>query len=137
MKGVKNRGNAGKGRPKGAKNKRTLAKEMEEAVLRQKIKERLAPILDAQMAIAQGIKYLVWRDKASGKFKPVPEARFKALIEEGVQMEVWEEKPNVFAFRELLDRAYGKPKETLDVSMRGNIADWLVQTRKKLQNGDS
>jgi hypothetical protein len=107
-------GNAGKGRPKGARNKRTIAKEMEEEILRQKIKQRIGPILDAQIANAQGIKYLVVRERKGGKFIRVKEALARAAEDGKVGeeiIEVWEKDPSVHAFTELLNRGYGKAKE--------------------------
>lgn len=112
----KPRGNEGKGRPKGSKNKRTKELEMEESVLRSKIRERMDALLDAQFANAQGIKFLVVRERKGGKFVKVHEAMARGaqngkLGKDEEIIEVWEKDPSVNAFKELLDRGYGKAKE--------------------------
>ena len=115
----------GAGRPKGrsTRHKKTIEKEMAEEVLREKIRKRIDPILDAQLDNAQGIKYLVVRDKKKGKFIRVTESMAKAKLGKGEEIvEVWEKDPSVHAFDSLLNRAYGqarKPKEEVDVS--GNL----------------
>ena len=103
-----------KGRPKGSKNKATLRSRMEEDAFREEVKKHLEPILEAQVANAMGIKYIVVRKKKGGKFTRVTTAMAKAR--EGLQndeeiIEVWEKDPSSHAFKELLDRAYGKPRE--------------------------
>jgi hypothetical protein len=102
----------GSGRPKGGKNAKTIEKEMAEEALREKIRKRIDPILDSQMANAQGIKYLVVRERKGGKFVRVTESMAKAKVGEGEEViEVWEKDPSVHAFSELLNRAYGRAKE--------------------------
>ena len=110
----------GGGRRKGSKNVKTLEKEVAEEALREKIRKRIDPILDAQLDNAQGIKYLVVRERKGGKFVRVTEAMAKAKLGKGEEtVEVWEKDPSVHAFSELLNRAYGKakePKQEVDVS---------------------
>jgi predicted HTH transcriptional regulator len=106
----------GAGRKRGGKNAKTIEREMEEAILRQVIKKRLEPIVEAQLANAQGIKYLVVRERKGGKFVRVHEAMARnakngKLGKDGEIIEVWEKDPSVHAFKELLDRAYGRAKE--------------------------
>ena len=85
---------------------------MAEELLREKIRKRIDPILDAQLRNAQGIKYLVVRDKKKGKFIRVTEAMARAKLGSNEEIvEVWEKDPSVHAFSELLNRAYGKAKE--------------------------
>lgn len=100
----------GSGRPKGSKTKATLDKEAARELVRQRVIERLGPMLDAQFANAEGIKYLVVRDKKTGKFLRVGEGRAKLEKDEEL-IEVWEKDPSVQAFTDLLNRALDKPKE--------------------------
>jgi hypothetical protein len=85
-------------------------------MLREQIKEHLEPILHAQLSNAQGIKYLVVRERKGGKFVRVHEAMARGakngkLGKDEEIIEVWEKDPSVHAFSELLNRAYGKAKE--------------------------
>lgn len=79
------------------------------------VTEALGPLIQAQIANAQGLKYLVVRDKKTGKFLRVTEAMAKAkqdaLDESEEIIEVWEKDPSVQAFTDLLNRALDKPKE--------------------------
>jgi hypothetical protein len=76
----------------------------------------------AQVANAKGIKYLVVREKRSGKFLRVGKAMARAKqgsTEETI--EVWEKDPNILAFTDLMNRAIGKPKESQDLNVSGNV----------------
>lgn len=106
----------GAGRPRGSKSARTIKRQLEEDMLRQKLKERLEPIVDSQLLNAEGIKYLVVRERKGGKFVRVHEAMAKGAKKGKLGaneeiIEVWEKDPSVHAFKEILDRAYGKAKE--------------------------
>lgn len=80
--------------------------------VRQMVTERLQPLLEAQVANAAGLKYLVTRDKRSGKFIRVTEAMAKAKQGDSEEIiEVWEKDPSVQAFTDLLNRALDKPAE--------------------------
>jgi len=111
---------AGAGRKRGGKNARTVERELREDMLRDKLRKQLEPIVDAQIANAKGIKYLVVRERKGGKFVRVTESMAKAKLGKGEEIiEVWEKDPSVQAFSELLNRAYGKakePKQEVDVS---------------------
>jgi len=74
--------------------------------VRQRVSAELDPLLDAQIANAKGIEYLVARDPKSGKFTPVED---KGRIADAT--EIWLKQPNVQAFTDLLNRALDKPKE--------------------------
>lgn len=74
-------------------------------------------MLAAQIANAQGLKYLVTRDKKSGKFIRVTEAMARAKSGDHEEIiEVWEKDPSVQAFTDLLNRALDKPAEQLKVT---------------------
>jgi len=75
-------------------------------IVRTLITPHLRPLIEAQVAQACGLKYLVKRD---------PEGRFRRIGPEGVDgegvIEVWEKDPSTPAFTDLLNRAIDKPKE--------------------------
>lgn len=103
-------GGTGKGKPKGFKAPKTLEKEAIRAHIRARVAAELDPLLDAQIANAIGLKYLVTRDKHNGKFIKVSEAMAK--VEENQEtIEVWEKDPSVQAFTDLINRAADKPAE--------------------------
>ena len=110
--------------PKGYKTQKTLDKEVARELVRRKITKRIDPLIDAQIANAIGIKYLVVRDKRTGKFVRVTEAMAARKLKETEEViEVWEKDPCVQAFTDLMNRAIDKPKEqALDVNLA--IGDW-------------
>lgn len=111
-----------RGPKKGTKYKPTLAKEAAREVARALITAQLEPLIAAQIANAQGIKYLVVRDKTSGKFLRVPKNAAEKLDPTEEIIEVWEKDPSVQAFTDLLNRALDKPKEQAqDVNVTGTL----------------
>src|SRR4051812_18388233 len=113
----------GAGRPKGSKSAKTLDKEAARELVRQMVYADLAPLLAAQLSHAKGLKYLVTRDKKTGKFIRVTEAMAKhksTLADNEETIEVWEKDPSVQAFTDLMNRALDKPKEQeLEVKVTG------------------
>jgi hypothetical protein len=102
----------GSGKKKGHKSQKTLDKEAAREHVRQRVTADLDPLLDAQLAHAKGLSYLVVRDKTSGKFLRVTEAMARVKLKAGEELvEVWEKDPSVQAFADLLNRALDKPKE--------------------------
>jgi hypothetical protein len=100
----------GAGRPKGRKDNKTLDKEAMREELRRRVAAAFGPLIDAQISNAQGIKYLVTREKGTGKFIRVTEAMARHKPDEMI-VEVWEKDPAVQAFTDLMNRALDKPKE--------------------------
>ena len=96
------------GRPKGSLGPEQLDKIAMRELVRQRVGERLDELVDAQIANALGISYLVTRDKRTGKFIRVGLAMASAN-EETIQ--VWQKDPNVHACIDLLNRAMDKPAE--------------------------
>lgn len=66
------------GLPKGYKFKHTIQKEIERERLRQLVIQYADPMTRAQISNAMGLKYLVTRDRLSGKFIRVTQAMAKA-----------------------------------------------------------
>lgn len=113
----------GSGRKKGSK---ALDKEMARERLRMKVWEHWDPLIEAQIANAKGIKYLVARHKASGKFIPLTEDAAKRIINgedpAHEMVEVWEKDPSIHAFTDLMNRAIDRPaeqKQEVDVNLPG------------------
>jgi len=103
------------GRPVGSRSKHTLDKELAREHVRQMVIARLGPLVEAQIANAEGIKYLVTRDEKTGKFIRVGAAMAGNAGERTI--EVWEKDPAIQAFTDLLNRALDKPKEQVDVTV--------------------
>lgn len=114
----------GAGRKKG---RQTLDKEAARAFVRQKVYAELASLLQAQIDNANGVKYLVTRDKKTGKFIRVTEAMARAKQDDSEEIiEVWEKEPSVQAFTDLMNRALDKPKEQ-EQEIRVSGDDALIQ----------
>lgn len=103
------------GPKKGAKYKPTIMKEAARDALRQIVLADMRELVDAQLAQAKGLKYLVTRDRHSGKFIRVTETMAKAKQDaddrETDTIEVWEKDPSIQAFTDLMNRALDKPAE--------------------------
>lgn len=112
------------GRKKGTPNK-TPSKEASRELVRTAILAHLNELLAAQISHARGLKYLVTRDKKTGKFVRVTEAmaRLKQHDQEQLEtIEVWEKDPSVQAFTDLMNRAIDKPKEQAhEVALSGKV----------------
>ncbi len=91
-----------------------MDKEAAREFVRVTVTAALQPLLDAQIANAKGLKYLVTRDKKTGKFIRVTEAMAKVKQGDSEEhIEVWEKDPSVMAFTDLMNRAIDKPKEQI------------------------
>lgn len=101
---------AGAGKPKGHQSQATLDKITAREFVRQRVTEQLGPLVDAQIANAKGLSYLVIRDKKTGKFVRVSEAMARVTKDQEI-VEVWEKDPSTPAFAILLDRALDRPAE--------------------------
>jgi len=105
----------GAGRKKGSASLEWLqTKEAARDALRARVMPRMIEMVDAQISNAVGIKYLVVREKKTGKFLRVTEAMAKQKQElaDGEEIiEVWEKDPSTPAFTDLMNRAIDKPKE--------------------------
>lgn len=131
------------GRPKGAKNKATVDKEALREELRTQVRASLAPMVEAQIANAMGIKYLIARVKATGKFVKLTEAQ--ARLKEGTEsdteiIEVWEKDPSVQAFTDLMNRTIdmpAKPPEQVNMTVKGSVTltERVAEARKRLADG--
>jgi hypothetical protein len=97
---------------------KTLEKEAAREFVRQKITERLEPLIDAQIDNAVGIRHLMMRDPKTGKFERVTggvEQIDEALKSNNVCW-IYTKDPSVQAFTDLLNRALDKPAEQVQVA---------------------
>ena len=105
----------GAGRKVGYQSPNTLDKIAAREHVRQMVIAKLTPLLEAQFANACGLKYLVVRDKRTGKFIRVTEAMARQLEgkaeAEHESVEIWEKDPSVQAFTDLMNRALDKPAD--------------------------
>lgn len=124
-------GRPGAGRPKGSKNASTVDREAARDRLTERVYAELDPLIDAQLANARGIKYLVVRNKKTGKFVRVTQAmarrRQEALKADEEIIEVWEKDACVQAFTDLLNRTLGKPVDAIDLtSSDGSLSPMVI-----------
>lgn len=121
----------GAGRPKGSKNAATIEKDLLRERLRRRVAKKWDALIDAQIANALGKRYLVTRDKKTGKFIRVTEAMAKHkqdLKENEEIIEVWEDDASILAFEKLTNWTIDKPKEPeLDVNLNANVELQLVE----------
>lgn len=112
----------GGGKPKGMRWPSSIRKEKARALVARLVEKELRELVQAQVANAKGIKYMVVRNKRSGKFVRVTEAMARSLGERGAEdsedeiIEIWEKDPSVQAFTDLLNRAIDKPAEQVRVT---------------------
>jgi len=122
----------GAGRPKGVKSKGTLEKEEARKLLRALVTARLGPLVESQISNAMGIKYLVVREKKTGKFVRVPKNAAESLNPNEEIIEVWEKDPSIQAFTDLLDRTVDKATQA--VNLNANLTGTL-DIVKRLESG--
>jgi hypothetical protein len=108
------------GPKKGTTYQPTIDKAAARQALRSVVLRHMDAMLEAQIKNAQGIKYLVKRAKAGGKFEKVSADQLEDVLagqdDGSLMLEVWEERPNVQAFTDLMNRALDKPSEHLELT---------------------
>jgi hypothetical protein len=99
-------------------------KEAARRTLRKMVAAQIGPLVEAQIKNAMGIRYLVVRNKITGKFLRVTEAMAKVSLGSDEEIvEVWEKDPNVNAFTDLMNRTMDKPPEHIEVdgTLKGGL----------------
>jgi hypothetical protein len=93
--------------------------------LRELVFEHQDEMTKAQIEAAQGVKYLVARNKKGGKFTHLTEEMAQAILsgedKENEIVEEWEKIPSTPAYAELMNRALGKPRESVEVAHSGGL----------------
>lgn len=125
---------AGAGAPKGHPNYLTADKVKARQAARDHISPHMVAVLDAQIAHALGLSYLVVRDRATGKFLRVGRGSAEKLKPEEEIIEIWETTPSTESAKVLLDRLLDKPGEHVEMQVSGemNVVDRLMAARKRL-----
>lgn len=111
-----------------------ISKRLAREAARVAIMPHMAEMIEAQVAQAKGLKYLVGRD-ATGKFRRIgPEELASGLFDHA---EVWAKDPSTAAFTDLMNRAIDKPKEqeqeiTINHSeeLLARLDSWKVANRQ-------
>ena len=106
------------GRPKGAKGKTTLEKEMALAAFKERVMKAMFPLLDSQMNLAKGCQYL-YRVDGVGKATLVTNPEeiqeyFEGKTDEEKRYLITTEKPDNKAIDSLLDRTFGKATQRIE-----------------------
>ncbi len=107
----------GAGRPTGSTGPQqvTIDKAKQREAVRAIVVEHMRPMVEAQIAHAKGIKYLVARSRLGGKFERVSPDQLDSMLEGqddgSIVLEVWDKDPSVQAFTDLMNRALDKPTE--------------------------
>ena len=97
-------------------------KERARLKMREKVWARMDSLIDAQISHAEGLRYLVVRDKQTGKFLRVTETMAKAKLGQNEEIiEVWEKDPSVQAFTDLMNRTIDKPAEQVTADVTANV----------------
>lgn len=116
------------GKKKGKKNKGTLEKEAALQLLQQGILKEIRPLLRAALDSAKGLTVMLQRKmvkQKDGKFRRTGELvrvrsieRVEELLKGDCQGDnyfyITTRDPNIKAIEDLLNRAFGKPKEQVD-----------------------
>ena len=117
----------------GSGPKKGFEKERARQKLRELVWAKMDAMIAAQVDNAAGIKYLVVREKKTGKFVRVTESMAKVKLntttgQEEEVVEVCEKDPNVYAFADLMNRTIDKPTETVDANVAGRLEiRWLPE----------
>lgn len=123
------------GKPKGFKAPATLAKEAAREAVRLQITARLAPLVDAQIDSAIGIKHFFLRDASTGEWKRItnPAQIERALNGKEDKYLIYTKDPNSTAAREMLAYAIDKPKESMDLTVtdESGLVTALMEGRKR------
>lgn len=112
----------GAGRKKGFRFPKTLEKLEAREYVRKLVTSKLQPLIEAQVANAQGIQHFFLRDKVTKQFQRItdPDQIEQALnaddAEEGSTYWIFTKDPSVQAFTDLLNRALDKPMEQIQLS---------------------
>ena len=108
------------GRPKGGKNHRTIYKENAARIASEMILKELEPMINAQIAHAKGIDHFFLRDPRTKEFVQVTEpSTIQAALNKGEKDSYYwirTKDPNVQAFTDLMNRALGKPIDSIEVA---------------------
>jgi hypothetical protein len=126
------------GRPK------TFDKERQRLALREQVWAAQDRMTQAQIDSACGIKYLVSRDRKSGKFTKITADQAAQILSANLApgedsaeiIEVWEERPSTQAYTDLINRANDKPTEHVEQTVTiQDLGARILAARKRVKPG--
>ena len=99
----------------------SLEKDAVRARLRELVAAEMDPLVRAQIAAAKGVRHFVLREP-DGKFKRVTNPATITRILNAPRgrydyYDIWTRDPSTAAFKNLMDRALGKPTEHVDMTV--------------------
>ena len=140
------------GRPEGSLNKTTIEDKAAMDYIRDRVERNLESLIGKQLSLANGIQMLFkiekWRDADGNEKKSKPVlVTSQSEIEQYLDGEfegdpdadyyfMTTERPDNRALDSLLDRAYGKPKQSLDLGVTKSLEDILRERRAMKEKND-
>ena len=127
------------GRKKGIRNIKTLERVKVFAVYQQRILRIADNLFNAQLSLALGLAYLYRVEKIKKKVELITdEETIRAYLEGEIKSNerfeyyfITVKEPNLKAIESLLDRTFGKPTQSIDISSQGRPIPLLGNTRQK------
>ena len=112
-----NRGNAGKGRKTGSKNKATVEREQGLDVIKDLVLRELGPMTEAQIAQAKGVKYMILRQPNGSYARATDVKQIDVACAIGAEaFEVFTAAPDTQAFRTLTEQSFGRPVQRTELT---------------------
>lgn len=107
----------GAGRPKGSESPETAQKRENRQVIRAMVEAKLAPIVEAQIANAQGVSYMMLRHPDGSFTRVTDEKQIDAACAAGsTAVQLFTQQPHQATAAMLLAYAADKPVEPLELS---------------------
>ena len=132
------------GKKKGTKNQKTLEKELAQRRMEETILGELKDLLKAQIQIAKGTIYIfkIVKTKKGGKEHilltdpgeikyALDEVDGEGTVEDGTYYYVATKQPDNRALDSLINRVFGKPKESVDFTSGGEPIGIIFLPRRK------
>lgn len=105
---------------KGKKSLKVIEREEAHRLYRERVASLVEPLINAQLTLALGSSYLYKKDESGRKILVTSEAEICAFLngecEEADYEYVTAKAPNREAIKDLLDRTFGRPTESLQVA---------------------
>ena len=96
----------------------------------EQVQARQDSMTAAQISAAEGVKYLVSRNKKGGKFTHLTEEAAKRILsgedQENEIVEEWEKLPSTQAYAYLMDQVVGKAKNVVEAEVNLNASAELL-----------
>lgn len=111
------------GMKKGFKAPETREREAEEAAFKQLIYQHVEAMTTNQIEHAKGIGYMMLRHTDGTFTRATDEKQLDAAVAAGATaFQLFTQAPHTPAYMELMNRAFGKPKESVDLTIKDDPA---------------